>query len=116
MLQRVLLAGYPVDPVVTADTRRIIRLPGTIHGSTGWICSTVEQDWLEKPVNDWIGNLPRHELAINMPKNPPRSLPKLSLTKKLTKPRADSASESEEFLSVEAVSYTHLTLPTIYSV
>ena len=101
LLQRVLLAGHPVDPVVTADTRRIIRLPGTIHGATGWICSTIEYDWLERPVNDWIGNLPRHKLAINMPKNPPLSLPKLSLTKKLTKPRADSASESEEFLSVE---------------
>ena len=52
LLQRVLDAGHHVDPVVTADTRRIIRVPGTIHGSTGWICSIIEEDWLEKSVND----------------------------------------------------------------
>ena len=107
LLQRALLAGHPVDPVVTADTRRIIRLPGTVHGSTGWICSIIEHDWLEKPVNDWIGNVPRHELAINMPKKPPLSLPKLSLTKKLTKPQADTASEHEEFVSVEVSTHVH---------
>ena len=64
LLQRVLDAGHPVDPVVTADTRRIIRLPGTIHGSTGWICSIIEDDWLEKSVDDWIGKIPRHDLAL----------------------------------------------------
>jgi hypothetical protein len=100
LLHRVLSAGHPVDPTVTADTRRIIRLPGTIHGSTGWICSIIEPDWLEKPVNHWIGNIPRHELAINMPKKPPYSLPKFSFRRKLAK-QSDSAFESEEFLSVE---------------
>ena len=66
-----LLAGHPVDPVVTADTRRIIRLPGTIHGSTGWICSTIEYDWLEKPVNDWIGNLPSTNWQSTCQRIPP---------------------------------------------
>ena len=107
LLQRALLAGHPIDPVVTADTRRIIRLPGTVHGSTGWICSIIEHDWLKKPVNDWIGNVPRHELAIKMPKKPLLSLPKLSLTKKSTKPQADTASESEEFVSMEVSTHVH---------
>ena len=107
LLQRVLLAGHPVDPVVTADTRRIIRIPGTIHGSTGWICSIIEHDWLEKPVYDWIDNVPRHELAIKMPKKTLLSLPKLSLTKKLTKPHVDTPSESEEFVSMEVSTHVH---------
>ena len=100
LLQRALAAGHPVDPTVTGDTRRIIRLPGTIHGSTGWICSIIEPDWLEKPVNEWMGNIPRHELAINMPKKPPFSLAKFSFSRRSAK-QTDSSLESEEFLSLE---------------
>ena len=107
LLQRVLDAGHPVDPVVTADTRRIIRLPGTIHGSTGWICSIIEDEWLEKSVNDWIGKIPRHDLAVKIPKNPPFTLPKLSIGKKLTKPQNKAKSESEEFISVEVSTHVY---------
>jgi len=68
LLKRVIEAGHPVDPLVTADTRRIIRLPGTIHGGTGWICTRIAIDQLEKPLKDWIHLIPKHDFAIRMPR------------------------------------------------
>ena len=68
LLKEVIEAGYPVDPLVTADTRRIIRLPGTIHGGTGWICTKVKIEDLEKPLKQWVHSIPKHDLAIRMPR------------------------------------------------
>ena len=42
---RVLEAGFDVDKLVTADTRRIIRLPGTLHGTTGWCCTRITRTY-----------------------------------------------------------------------
>ncbi len=39
----VLERGYAVDVDTTLDTRRILRLPGTIHGGTGRLCEFVEE-------------------------------------------------------------------------
>ncbi len=68
LLERVIMAEHPVDPLVTADTRRIIRLPGTIHGGTGWICTIIERKELEKPLKEWIHLIPKHQLSIRMPR------------------------------------------------
>lgn len=68
LLRRALGAGHPVDPTVTADTRRVIRLPGTLHGATGWACSILPADALERPVAEWLPTLPRHPRA----RMPPR--------------------------------------------
>ena len=36
-----------IDTVVTTDIHRLIRLPGTLHGKTGWLAQTVPIDELE---------------------------------------------------------------------
>ncbi len=79
LLDRVIEAGHPVDNVVTADTRRIIRLPGTIHGKTGWVCTIINEEWINTPVKEWINKIPRHETALKIPKWPPIRIPKLSI-------------------------------------
>ncbi|MGB1522929.1 MAG: DNA primase small subunit domain-containing protein, partial [Candidatus Poseidoniaceae archaeon] len=50
LLTKVLENGFNVDERVTADTRRIIRLPGSIHGMTGYQCTTLTLDHLKKPL------------------------------------------------------------------
>ena len=69
MLNEILEAGFDVDKLVTADTRRIIRLPGTLHGTTGWCCTRITRSMLSTPVKKWIGTLLKHEKAIDIPKN-----------------------------------------------
>lgn len=66
LLQRVLDAGFPVDKTVTADTRRIIRLPGSLHGSTGWACTRISRDKLASPLKTFIKEIPRHSRARKM--------------------------------------------------
>jgi len=68
LLRRVIENGHPVDPLITADTRRIIRLPGTLHGRTGWYCSRLNDGQIDEPLRVWVDDLPRHSLAINLPK------------------------------------------------
>ena len=68
LLNEVLDAGFDVDKLVTADTRRIIRLPGTLHGTTGWCCTRITRDMLSNPVKKWLHTLPRHEKARDVPK------------------------------------------------
>jgi len=36
-----------IDTVVTTDIHRLIRLPGTLHGKTGWLAQNVPIDELE---------------------------------------------------------------------
>jgi len=67
LLQRVLDARHPVDRTVTADTRRIIRLPGTLHGTTKWRCTRITRRTLSQPLNKWIGAVERVPEAIKMP-------------------------------------------------
>ena len=68
LLNEVLEAGFDVDKLVTADTRRIIRLPGTLHGTTGWCCTRITRNMLSIPVKKWLYTLPRHEKARDIPK------------------------------------------------
>ena len=69
LLDEVLEAGFDVDKLVTADTRRIIRLPGTLHGTTGWCCTRITRGMLSIPVKKWLHTLPRHEMAKIYQKN-----------------------------------------------
>lgn len=105
LLDRIIEAGHPVDPVVTADTRRIIRLPGTVHGSTGWICTVLKDGWLERPVKEWIDEIPRHESALRIPKRPPIRLPKISFKKKSKSKSRVVEQDKEEFVSIEVSSH-----------
>lgn len=67
LLNEVLEAGFDVDKLVTADTRRIIRLPGTLHGTSGWCCNRITRAMLSTPVKKWLQTLPRHEKAVDIP-------------------------------------------------
>jgi hypothetical protein len=64
LLRRVLDRGFPVDPTVTSDTRRIIRLPGSLHGTTGWVCTRITREQLKTPLKKWVKALPRHPSAL----------------------------------------------------
>ena len=78
LLQRVLDAGFDVDKTVTADTRRIIRLPSSLHGKTGWVCTIIDRETLAKPLRKWIKDIPRHEKSVKMKYWPSRIKPKKS--------------------------------------
>ena len=67
LLERVLAAGFPVDATVTSDTRRIIRLPGSLHGTTGWCCTRLSREMLASPLKTWKAQLPKHPNAKRMP-------------------------------------------------
>jgi hypothetical protein len=66
LLQRVLDAGFEVDTTVTADTRRIIRLPGSLHGTTGWCCTRISRKQLNQPLKTWKKTLPKHIRGLKM--------------------------------------------------
>ena len=68
LLKRVLAQGFPVDTTVTADTRRIIRLPGSLHGTTGWACTRITREQLAMPLKSWVKTLPKHPKALRMPR------------------------------------------------
>ena len=68
LLKRVLEEGFNVDNRVTADTRRIIRLPGSIHGTTGYQCTVLGLEQLKKPLNDMLEEIPRIDSAQKIPK------------------------------------------------
>ena len=68
LLQEVLLAGFKVDPRITADTRRIIRLPGSIHGKTGLLCHRIDLEKLKTDVDSWINDVPSYFSELIIPK------------------------------------------------
>ena len=92
LLNEVIEAGFDVDKLVTADTRRIIRLPGTLHGTTGWCCTRITRSMLSIPVKKWIRTLPNHEKAKDIPKN-------TSLWSVLQKSQSSSKAEDEPNIS-----------------
>ena len=51
--------GIKVDVSVTVDTRRIIRLPGTINSKTGYSCQILTNGQLRSPVADWLDDIAR---------------------------------------------------------
>jgi DNA primase catalytic subunit len=53
--------GIVIDKAVTVDTRRIIRLPGTINSKTGYCCHPISLEQLHSPLTDWIDTVPRLE-------------------------------------------------------
>ena len=95
LLEQVVQAGHPVDTKITADTRRIIRLPGTVHGKTGWFCTIITLEQLQQPFHKWMNTLKRHDTAIKMPK---KSKVKKSL---FTRKRKPSHVEPEKQASIE---------------
>ena len=86
LLEEVLLAGFKVDPRITADTRRIIRLPGTIHGKTGLLCHRISIERLETNIESWITDVADFFGNLDIPKVAKAKPKKVNLAgKKLTK-------------------------------
>ena len=84
LLQRVVAAGHAVDTTVTADTRRIIRVPGSLHGRTKWACAVLPEGQIHRPLRTWVMGLPKADTALPLPKRPPRE-PKQKSTPKASK-------------------------------
>ena len=91
LLNRVVEAGFEVDTKVTADTRRILRLPGSLHGSTGYACTRISVEALNGPLEDLLSTLYRHPLAPDIPQrvDPPPA-------KSSTKPKPASETQHAE--------------------
>ena len=62
--------GIVFDEKVTVDTRRIIRLPGTLNSKTGFVCTVISKKMLESDIHEIIKLARRH--AINAPRIPLR--------------------------------------------
>lgn len=88
LLQEVLAAGHAVDPTVTADTRRIIRVPGSLHGRTKWACTVLPKGQIHRPIRSWVMDLPRAEAALPLPKRPPREPKQKAAPKAVRKVRS----------------------------
>ena len=101
LLKETLAAGHPVDKGITADTRRIIRLPGSLHGSTGWFCSIISEQQLRAPFRTWVKGLDRHAGAIKMPWHARLKKKKTPKTNAKTEPEHQEVA-SETFTSLEA--------------
>ncbi|RJU80952.1 MAG: hypothetical protein DWB99_07495 [Candidatus Poseidoniales archaeon] len=99
LLQEVLLAGFKVDPRITADTRRIIRLPGSIHGKTGLLCHRIGLEMLETNVESWINKVPSYYTDLEIPKTA-----KVQNKKEVKKYIQDENKETTEFSYLMEVS------------
>jgi len=51
--------GIEIDSAITTDTRRIIRIPGTINHSTGYLCRVLGDGELQAPAVQILKNTPR---------------------------------------------------------
>lgn len=59
IIARVLAEGIAIDTKITADTRRIIRVPGTINSKTGYVCTVLSREQLAPPVSEILKYIPR---------------------------------------------------------
>ena len=101
LLQEVLLAGFKVDPRITADTRRIIRLPGSIHGKTGLLCHRISLETLETKIDLWIDNVPSFFGNLKIPKTAKAEKAKSIQThKKITKTIQENSVEQSYMIEV----------------
>lgn len=87
LLTQVIEKGFNVDERVTADTRRIIRLPGSIHGTTGYQCTVLTLEQLRKPLKELLEDIPRIDSSQKIPKRARRL--KKKAKKKKSKPRKE---------------------------
>lgn len=70
ILARVLGEGINVDTRITADTRRILRVPGTINGKSGYICTVLSRGQIAEPAAAILKYIPR--VNVGTPQIPPR--------------------------------------------
>ena len=63
LLDRVTAEGILVDRKVTLDTRRILRLPGTINSKTGYLCTILDAGQIQMPTREILKAIPRVSLS-----------------------------------------------------
>jgi DNA primase catalytic subunit len=68
ILEGVSSEGIEVDGRITVDTRRIIRVPGSINSRSGLVCTVLSQEEVEKPINELFKCIPK--VSINTPMIP----------------------------------------------
>ena len=59
--------GISIDSAITVDTRRIIRLPGTINSKTGYACTLLTRSQIDQPIINWISDIPRLSRSVKIP-------------------------------------------------
>ena len=55
--------GIRIDAKITSDTRRIIRVPGTINSKTGFVCTILSREQLEQPITTILKYIPKVDLG-----------------------------------------------------
>lgn len=68
LVSEVMSQGINIDASVTVDTRRIIRLPGTVNSKTGYCCQLLSEEQLRSPVASWIDGVARLEAHMRIPR------------------------------------------------
>lgn len=68
LVEEVTQRGIRIDTSVTVDTRRIIRLPGTLNSKTGYCCQTLTLEQLRAPVAEWLDVVERIEGHRTIPR------------------------------------------------
>lgn len=102
LLTKVIERGFNVDERVTSDTRRIIRLPGSIHGTTGYQCTVLTLEQLKKPLKELLVHIPRIETAQKIPKRARRLKKKVKNKKKPKQPQTVAETRTLQHYMVEA--------------
>ncbi len=59
VISRVQAEGIGFDEKITADTRRILRVPGTLNSKTGFACTRLTAGQLEQPAREILKYIPR---------------------------------------------------------
>ena len=67
LTKEILNSGIDIDTTVTKDTRRIIRVPGTINTRTGYACTVMDRTDLEIPFRGFIGKIPHLATVERIP-------------------------------------------------
>ncbi len=68
LVDELISRGCVFDSKITSDTRRIIRMPGTFHGSTGWACTILSLDVFMQPTKNWIRTIEKRQGAVVLPR------------------------------------------------
>ena len=88
LVDEVASLGIRIDSSVTVDTRRIIRLPGTVNSKTGYRCQLLTAEQLRSPVSGWIDSI----AVLDGHKKIPRFTWRLSKRRKKVQDAPDEAS------------------------
>ena len=82
--------GIKFDTPITVDTRRVIRLPGTINSKTGYCCQRLSIDDLNSPVSNWIDDILKLPSHVKIPRFKWDYLPKRKTKNRKEKLKKDT--------------------------